>query len=311
MNKEEIIWIDEDDNINIKNYITYLGTIDLYNDINTSLNTNWETYKKMKIVGICEMNKYLKFINDTYDDLMYFIKDENDKIYISIGRCHPIFWYKYNKNNFDKLYNLYNQKKYPIDFNENQINAFLGNQDMLNLNIHELENHFLIHKYSEKLIWGSKWDDYPFRECFMSSYVSHIDSIIYTGQSMRQINNDYYTVSVRTNYSKSIITISNFSDAYIINIKYNPIINKKIDEINKIFTRNYKNDIPMDVILLLFNFPFITSQTIINMEPFTEFHFYLLSLMISETNELKKILNSKKNISEDIKKQMLAYLEKT
>lgn len=309
--EKEIIWIDNDDTINMKNYIEYISAIDIYNDINTRLNITWESYKTMKIVGICEMNKYLKFEKEGCEDLMYILKDDKGKKYISIGRCHPIFWYKYDTKRFSDIYNIYNQESYSTDFNGNQQSAFIGNEEMLGLTIHELENHLIFHKYSEKLIWGSKWDDYPFRDCFMNNSVSYIDSIIYTGQSMRQISDDYYTVSVRTNYSKSIITINNFPDAYIINIKYNPIINHRIDNINKLITRNYKSDLPMDIIILLLNFPFMTSNTINHTKPFTEFNFYLLSLLIPEQSELKQLLEAKKDIDKDLKNKMLAYFEKT
>jgi hypothetical protein len=289
----KIIW---NSNLNMEEFINDIKLSDIYTSFNEKININIDNYITHEILGICPLNTY----NET-SELIYIITDKDHKlIYISIGKCHPIFWYIYNTKsfieNFDKIYECFNPIELKVKY-DNNLKGFIGNQDILELGIHDIENHFLINKYSDKLIWGSKWYDHPFRSEYEKSHVNSIESIIFTGQAMRQQDGEY-TVSIRTNYSKSLITIYYYDDAYILEINYNKIETNQINNINNIFGRKYDPNIPIDVILSIINFPFVTHDDILDMMPLSLFHFYVVTLLCDNGN-IKLLMPKLKNIIED------------
>ncbi|MCJ7637813.1 MAG: hypothetical protein MUO21_10020, partial [Nitrososphaeraceae archaeon] len=172
-----------------------------------------DDYKNFKILGYCtcSMNEYLEYI--------YLLTDEEFKtLYVSIGRCHPLFWYKFTTkkdflSSFDELYNAYSKSEINFEFIKTK-RVFIGNDDLLDVDIHDIENHLILHKYTDKLIYGSLWGDHPFRTEYTNKVVDPINSIIFTGQAMRQEENEPYRVSVRSQYSKSLLTIYNFDGTF-------------------------------------------------------------------------------------------------
>lgn len=322
----KVIWnsdLEQDKKFKMNDYINYVKSTDIYSEFNNKINVNLDEYTNYKILGICSLvNNNLKMITMDPTEFMFLLTDQHYKLlFISIGKCHPLFWYKFtNKktfiNNFDVIYEAYNPIQYTINFS-NKISGFIGNEEILSLNIHDIENHFILNKYTDKLIWGSKWDDYPFRSEYTKKNVSHIDNIIHTGQAMRQNGDCEYSVSVRTNYSKSIITIYYYDDAFIVELKYNEIETKQIESINNTFGRKYKTNIPIDVIMTLINFPFVTHMDILNMKPLSIFHFYVITLLVNEIKlfddilpQLNNMVNDKSDYDDITKEYMKDFIKK-
>ena len=320
----KIIWnidLEPEKRFKMIDYISYIKSTDIYEGFNEKININFDEYVNYKILGICNLDN-LKLISIDPSEFIFLITDQHYKsLYISIGKCHPLFWYKFTSkksfiDNFDKIYEIYNPTHYPINF-PNKINGFIGNDEILSLNIHDIENHLILNKYTDKLIWGSNWLDHPFRNEYTKKNVTYVDSIIYTGQSMRQHENSEYSVNVRTNYSKSIITIYYYEDAFILELKYNSIDTKQIESINNIFGRKYQSDIPIDVIIALINFPFVTCTSILNMKPLTIFHFYVVTLLANNTQlfdnilpQLNTIVDDKTNDYDTIKEYVYDFIQK-
>ena len=318
--KNKIIW----EKIEIAPYIKYVDSIDVYFDITNTTDINITDYKSHKIIGYCEMNCHLSFVNDT-NELLYLITDEKYTVlYVSVGRTHPIFWYKVSSrenfiNHFDQIYEMYNQKEYHLNHNS-KTRAFIGTDAILSLETFDIENHLLMHKYSEKLLWGSKWPDHPYRINYMNESLSPFDSLVYTSHAMQQdYREDTYSISVRSKYSKSIITIYYHEDAYIAEIMYDKIETPQNEIINKTFGRFYNLDLPVDVIMLIFNFPFMQYQNIISMEPITHFHFYIINLLVSDDRaflkqiepDLKNILDKQPDMEDNLKaeiKDLIIYI---
>lgn len=321
----KVLWYNEIDNnentIDIKEYFHFVKSMDISQDLIEQFNLNVEEYKNYKIIGICHINNNLKLINSDVNDFMYLITDKEYKIlYISIGKCHPIFWYKFTSkksflNNFDKIYELYNPLNYVLNF-ENNLRGFMGTERMLSLSIHDVENHFLLNRYSDKLIWGSKWTDHPFRNEYTKKNINSVDSIILTGQAMRQELDNYYSVSVRTSYSKSIIKVISYDDIFILEIKYNPINTNQIEKINQTFGRKYSYDIPIDIIMTIINFPFLTHSDILNIRPLSPFNFFVTSLILNNDiklfmeaePQLNNIINDE-TIDKDVKENAIDFID--
>lgn len=298
---DKITWtnsLSKEKKFRIEDLLLYIQSSN--SEISNKIPFDSEIYNNFKIVGTCS------FMHDHLEGI-YLISDPDYKsVYVTIGRCHPIFWYKYVTrkdffDNFDIIYDTY--MKSDLNFNfEKSIRVCIGNSDILSIDIHDIENNLLMQKYTDKLIYGSLWQDHPFRNEYNSKVVNAINSIIFTGQAMRQ-ENLTYSVSVRTQYSKSLITIYDFDETFILEIKYNPIDTKQLNNINEIIDRNYHTDIPIDVIMSLVIFPFLSHMDIIKMRPLIPYHLYLLDIIVTHNGnlmvelepELKSILKNKLN----------------
>ncbi|ARF11637.1 hypothetical protein Klosneuvirus_2_73 [Klosneuvirus KNV1] len=301
-NTKEIMWYDKNE-IDITKFLSAYKSSNIYDN----LDIDFTSYENCEISGIFDVDKYI------------IIADDLNTLYISIGQCHPLFWYVFINmdellNSFDNIYEIYSHPN-VLQYTNN-IKGFIGNEEMLELNIHDIENHLLLNSYTDKMIWGSLWKQHPYRNEYESGNTSHIDSIIYTGQAMRQ--NEYeYTVSVLTEYSKSEIKIIHFDEAYIINVRYNPIKSSKNTIINELFKRNYPEDLPIDIIIAIINFPFITYNKLINMRPFSMFHFYILLNLVENDGkktelyeDLQKIIDDTNNqTDQEVKDEIKSFID--
>jgi hypothetical protein len=302
----QIMWytnLDISKKITMTDFINFIQTLDIYTKIDLN------DYRNHKIIGICPIGSNIINHNPEY---IYLITDPKyQNLYISLGKSHPLFWYSFPSKkkfltHFDQLYEIYNPQAYKLEYTH-KIRGFIGTDKILSLNIHDLENHFLLNSFTEKLIWGSKWIDHPFRGEYIKKNVSNVDSILYTGQAMRQLNDSIYSVSVRTLYSKSIITINEYEGAFILEIKYEPIESHQINQINELFGRKYTVNLPIDVIITLINFPFMTHIELLKARPLTDYNFMMTALVIDNNKmyhelipELNNIINDSK-IDENIK----------
>ena len=266
-------------------YITSLLDTHNLSDFENDGVLSIEEIKTYTQIGTVEINKHLRMKMEGKLHYMYLITDPSFKtLYISIGVCHPFFWHKFSNKkkfieSFDTLHESYNPEEFIIKY-EKEVRAFIGSTELLKINMRDIENHFILNPYNDGLIWGSLWKIHPFRDEYMTKDITYQNSIIYTGQAMRQTE-DTETVSVLTNYSKSEIRIENLEGNYIINIKYNPvnIENRQIKTINNKFVRNYQDDMPIDIINSIVNFPYITDTVILNIKPLTEYNFIIVTLV--------------------------------
>ena len=299
----EIMWYDENE-IDIAKFLSAYKSPNIYDN----LEVDFTSYDNCKIIGIFDVDKYI------------ITTDDFNSLYISVGQCHPLFWYVFTSFEefillFDQIYEIYcHHNTVPYS---NYVRGFIGNDVMLELTIHDIENHLLLNPYTDKLIWGSLWKHHPHRTEYESGNVSHIDSIIYTGQAMRQ-NDSEYSVSILTEYSKSELKITHYEEAYLLEVKYNPIKSFKNKVINELFKRNYPEDLPIDVIIAIINFPFITYGNILALKPFSLFHFYIL-LILAENDEhlqsklyedLQKVIDDNTNqIHDDVREEIKTFIE--
>lgn len=303
-NTNEIMWYDKNE-IDINKFLSTFESSNIYNN----LDIDFSSFKTCEIVGIFDVDKYI------------ILADDLNTLYISIGQCHPIFWYVFNDiddflQSFDHIYEIYSHSN-TLQYS-NYIKGFMGNEAMLELNIHDIENHLLLNSFTDKMIWGSMWKQHPYRNDYESGNVSHIDSIIYTGQAMRQ-NEDEYSVSVLTEYSKSEIKVINHDEAYILEIRYNSINFSRNKIINELFKRNFPTDLPIDVIIAIINFPFITYDNLINMRPFLMFHFYILLILAENdknittlSEDLQIIMDDTNNqIDEETRDEIKSFIDNT
>jgi hypothetical protein len=296
---DKIIWnknLSKEKKVPIKDIIYSLQMAET--EISKKLEIKLDSYLNYNVLG--------HILTD--NDPIYLITDDCYKVlYISIGKSHPIFWYKFTTkkdftNSFDNIYEKYTKTEYDMNMSKS-VKVFVGDINILSINIHDIENHLLLQKYTDKLIYGSMWKDHPFRDEYKNSYIDPIKSVILTGQAMRQDEKLPYCVNVRTLYSKSLITMYDYDDIFILEIAYNPVVSNQVKNINSLLERNYNNDIPIDVLISIFGFPFITHTDIIKMKPLTRYHIFILSILVMHDSDLvlelaedfKKLIENKDN----------------
>jgi hypothetical protein len=175
---------------------------------------------------------------------IFLLANKNKSIiYISIGICDIIYWYKCKKktifaNFYNKIIKMYANDNYNLDFSNIYKSLLLDNN---------IKNIFFPNKYLDNYFWGSSWKDYPFRNYKIDN---DRNNNIIDRESLKQLNN-IYSISCRTMYSKSIITIHNDNDILFVTVKYNSIKteqNKLISKKNKLIL---PTNLPIDVVFFL------------------------------------------------------------
>lgn len=290
---KDIIWYDSEE-YKIKKYYD----IDKYGKI---LN-NIKLKKKYIILG-CHKNI----------DIYILTNKSFNKLFISIGICNPTFWYLINDNKdfINKIINIYTN-----NYSLNHLNLYKTILDIdKNINLKTILSN---NKYLENELWGSSWKDYPFRNIKMSKSIERnkIYQQILNKESLKQLNN-IFTISCRTIYSKSIITIHNENDIFFITIKYNKIKTEQNKTISKKFKKNIPNNLPIDVVLYLYKLNIISltqylkNSYLINNNLNAVFKFknnlFFSNEIIDSLNIIIKNLNDKiekKNFRNFIKKNL-------
>jgi hypothetical protein len=280
----------------------YLRILKQYNQ-NEEDPFNFSSYKDHYVIAKASINQKLKLLSDdgSMNQFMYLItNDDYSLLYISINVLHPMFWYIYETRNdffsmYDKLYQAYNKTEYSFEFNRNT-RGFGGTENMLGSPVESLENFFTLNRYTEILLWGSKWKDNPYRDLYLVEEMSSAQHLIYATQAMKQINNQTYHINVRTEYSKSIITIEKHDDGFIINVHYNSVFSPQIKKINDVLNKEYPLDVPIDVIISIINMPYISHLGLLKLNPLTSYNFSMAALIANTPLMTQEVIKETKNI---------------
>ncbi|AYV77024.1 MAG: hypothetical protein Barrevirus8_10 [Barrevirus sp.] len=310
-NFDKILWsndLPKDKKLSMDDILSYIQTTD--KELINKYKATITEYKDFKIIGYCLTN------SSDYLEYIYLLSDPEYKtLFISVGRCHPIFWYKFTTkkdfmNKFDDIYDTYSQKDLDDTFIISK-RVFIGNADIMNNNIHDIENNFLTQKYTDKLLYGSLWEDYPFREEVANKMMNPMNALVLSGQAMRQkkehsllegegeegeggegkdtdMTDCPYSVSVRTLFSKSLVTVYDYHGTYILHMYYNPItgLEKQITKVNSVIGADFDTDLPLDLLMTVLTYPLFTHHHIIQMKPLHPYQMYLLQLLIDKNGEI-------------------------
>lgn len=196
---------------------------------------------------------------------IYVVVDTDCKnVYLTLDISPPMFWQKYSNrksffDNLDVTVSAYRSDYTPIKQFKKEYKAYLGSDFK---SVHDFENHFILCNFTEYLIWGSKWTDHPFRN---KKHITNEETLLFTNLAMIQKDRFTKTVSVRTNFSKSVITVECYNNMFFLNVKYNPVNN-----VNCINLKDYPLDLPLDVVLAIVKFPLITdNEFTVNKDSYT------------------------------------------
>lgn len=128
---------------------------------------------------------------------------------------------------------------------------FIGNERMLEANIHGIENHYVASPFAAELSWGSASleDPWPARIASDDHSRSFIDDVL---QSAKQDDDSIYATSFRLQHSRSILTIEDHAGLFVIEIRYTPSPNRDVVVgVNRRFELAFPSDMPVDGVAAL------------------------------------------------------------
>jgi hypothetical protein len=235
-------------------------------DIEIDLKGVYHTFGYIPInTNIKYKYELLQMIGENEIELIYDTK--GDIYFISIRDYPPHLWYKFDNvdtflENLKILTLYYNQTEYSNTF-EKRIRAFLGTPKILSQTFQDIENHLIMDTSTEGLAFGSKWIDYPYRDELMNDTIDQQQFVIMQQSAMEDSDEYVPCFRIRSQYSKSIISVENYGGIFIFDIKYNPIKTEQNEILNQSLNRNFPNDMPVDVINSIMDYPFITAETLL------------------------------------------------
>lgn len=245
---------------------SYNSNIHEYYEIMEFFDKNDITESKIYVLGTGLLSKNL--CDQFYRRIQSFnilYTPHNKKLYMQLNHVPYIFWHTFETSKqlieqLPHLIKIYNPTEYQIDY-DHKVTAIIATRKMFKIT--DLEDRLFKSNYTEVFFWGSKWKDFPFLRSEVKNY-GHLLQLT-SQHSYHQINKEYYSMSFRTLYSKSIMEIIDANDEYfLVEVRYNPtkLEDINIECINKKLERYYPLDLPMDVIIALQTYVFCPEDII-------------------------------------------------
>lgn len=128
---------------------------------------------------------------------------------------------------------------------------FIGNERMLDANIHDIENHYVASPFAAELSWGSASveDPWPARIATDEQIRTFTSDVL---RSARQDDDSVYSTSFRLQHSRAILTIEDHAGLFVIEIRYMPSPNRDVVVgVNRRFELALPSDMPVDAVAAL------------------------------------------------------------
>lgn len=246
--------------------LPYLSNFNQYQYV-TDIDIDIDDYR---IIGYIELNNNIYHHNN--HKAIYLISDLQSTIYVSLGFSNPTLWYPITLDENNNLTSIHMELlsdiieiyDIPDDIDYDVTKYILiGDMYQINQNIKSIQNHFLKSNIIEVLMWGSKHESYPYNRLDIM-YSNNKDKINYITKAMEQ-NDNQFSVSCRTLWSKSSIKIVQKLNYITLEIKYNTIKNNTtVDLINQYYSNDLPLNIPTDLAIALINLPYNDVKQLIN-----------------------------------------------
>jgi len=199
--KEMNIEYHEIDNtvINIESYKDYLNKTR-----QNFIDYNIDSYE---ITGYIIIGKFLQTKTFGYKDCQFYayvIKNkESTELCISISKMNPNLWYRFKEykecRDIPNILEIYTPESYHLEYTKSH-KGCMGSESILQMTVTDLETYILIHPFTEILLWGPVWDDFPFRDNYENENINKEQHMVYSIHAMKQTS-EIYTFSVKTLFS--------------------------------------------------------------------------------------------------------------
>lgn len=226
--------------------------------------------EKCRVVGYRTPTnpKYQVFNQDIMEMSLFVVSDLCNYICVSVGYSHPDWWYIIpiiDKHiDIPKIeYLLEQYDRSDIETYSYCDYAILGNSKKMNITMEAVEHHIMTSKLVEVFTWGSKYSGYPYNKDEVDRSIGKTKIEFIT--NARKQSSLLYTMSFTTLYSQSIIKVIQHRKFIVYQIQYNPISYQHpiINILNDDYDKTYPEDFPVDVIIAILQFPYLSFREIV------------------------------------------------
>ena len=197
----------------------------------------------------------MRVSEEAIESLLIIDRSRPDEVLIALSRDYaPFLWVPAGTTveSIRAALSVYFPKEDPTRARLHRIaRYFIGNERMLDANIHDIENHYVTSPFTAELSWGSASteDPWPTRIATDDQIRSFTNDVL---QSARQDDDSVYSTSFRLQHSRAILTIEDHAGLFVIEVRYTPSPNRDVVVgVNRRFDLAFPSDMPVDGVAAL------------------------------------------------------------
>jgi hypothetical protein len=142
------------------------------------------------------------------------------------------------------------------------VRYFIGNERMLDTDVHGIENHYLSSPFIAELSWGSACAEDPWPERF----TGNAHTVPFMTQVLRNAQQDseaVYTTTYRLMHSRGTLSIEDHAGMFVVEIRYVPAHSRDVVvALNRRFSFTYPSDMPLDAVAALLGLSLQTEESL-------------------------------------------------
>ena len=208
-----------------------------------------------KIVVAIGPKMPMRVSEDAIESLLIIDRSRPDELLIALSRDYPPFLWIPGGTTLSSIRAArsgYFPKEDPPRGRLHRIaRYFVGNERMLDTDIHGIENHYVASPFTAELSWGSASSDdpWPTRIVGAGPVGSFMQDVL--GNS-KQDDDSVYTTSFRLQHSRGILTIEDHDGLFVLEIRYLPSPHREVVVgVNRRFELAFPSDMPVDGVAAL------------------------------------------------------------
>ena len=197
----------------------------------------------------------MRVSEETIESLLIIDRSRPDELLVALSRDYPPFLWLPAGNTASSLRSVlagYFPKVDPPRARLHRIaRYFVGNERMLDTDIHGIENHYVASPFTAELTWGSSSLEDP--------WPARVEGAVPVGNFMhdvlrnsKQDDDSLYTTSFRLQHSRGTLTIEDHDGLFVFEIRYLPSPHREVVVgVNRRFELAFPSDMPVDGVAAL------------------------------------------------------------
>jgi len=208
-----------------------------------------------KIVVAIGPKMSMRVSEEGIESLLIIDRSRPDELLIALSRDYPPFlWIPAGTTiaSIRAVLSGYFPKEDPPRARLHRIaRYFVGNERMLDTDIHGIENHYVSSPFTAELTWGSATSDDP--------WPTRVEGAVPVGNFMhdvlrnsKQDDDSVYTTSFRLQHSRGILTVEDHNGLFVFEVRYLPSPHREVVVgVNRRFELAFPSDMPVDGVAAL------------------------------------------------------------
>lgn len=142
------------------------------------------------------------------------------------------------------------------------VRYFIGNERMLDTDVHGIENHYLASPFIAELSWGNTRTEDPWPEHFSASEQT-VPFMAQVLQNAAQGDDAIYTTTYRLQHSRGTLSVEDHAGMFVIELRYVPAQSRDVVvALNRRFSFTFPTDMPLDAVAALLGLSLQTEETL-------------------------------------------------